>query len=215
MNSIESTRDISKQRVLISSLADNLEPSVQQPNVVKLLLLWLFASACYVVGVIHILDEVRFISEQNGLAQQNLSVVEVLLGVISILSLTWVAFLSVIPGRLKDWHLVCALFCASAWAGLYFFKTLLIPIMPLVFACYLAEKMYPLNLKQSGLIFGLAAGMMPALYMQFACMHAADHALVFHLFPGTLVGLIAMLLMVLWGRVKITPSYLKLFKSRI
>ena len=42
---------------------------------------------------------------------------------------------------------------------------------------------------------GLVAGMLPALYMQIACMYTPLHILKFHIAPGLMVALVAPLLM--------------------
>ena len=34
----------------------------------------------------------------------------------------------------------------------------------------------------------MAAGLLPALMMQFACMYDAQHGLAFHIFPALLAG---------------------------
>ena len=40
---------------------------------------------------------------------------------------------------------------------------------------------------------GLVAGLLPALYMQFACMYAPAHILMFHIGPGLAVAGLAAL----------------------
>jgi hypothetical protein len=44
----------------------------------------------------------------------------------------------------------------------------------------------------------LAAGMLPALYMQLACMYEPSHILAFHIFPGLLMVLAGAAIAALW-----------------
>lgn len=51
----------------------------------------------------------------------------------------------------------------------------------------LLRRCYPLQPLRAGMAVSLAAGMLPALYMQIACMYAPDHILLFHILPGMAV----------------------------
>ena len=48
---------------------------------------------------------------------------------------------------------------------------------------------------------GLAAGMLPALYMQLACMYEPLHILTLHILPGLAMVLMAAVIAVLWRSV--------------
>jgi hypothetical protein len=112
-----------------------------------------------------------------------------------------------------------ALALLGAWAGLQALELLVSPAPastlgartlcwlqvlafaapPLAAALLLARRAAPLEREWTGLLAGLAAGALPALAMQLACMDGPRHALVAHLAPVLLVaglgGLLARLVL--------------------
>lgn len=52
------------------------------------------------------------------------------------------------------------------------------------------RSLYPLRGSYSGALIGLAAGAIPALAMQFACMYLTPHILSHHILPGLALALI-------------------------
>jgi hypothetical protein len=67
--------------------------------------------------------------------------------------------------------------------------------LPLLLTSLLwARKQWPLHPKVTGLLLGLAAGAVPALIMQFACMYEPLHILTRHILPGLSVGLLGVLM---------------------
>ena len=67
-------------------------------------------------------------------------------------------------------------------------QVLLFSVPPLVAALWLARRAAPLEREWTGLLAGLAAGALPALAMQLACMDEPAHVLVAHLSPVLLVA---------------------------
>jgi len=74
-------------------------------------------------------------------------------------------------------------------------EVLLFSLLPLAVALWMARRAAPLERAWTGLLAGLAAGVLPALAMQLACMDEPLHALALHLAPvlavaaaGTLLG---------------------------
>jgi hypothetical protein len=63
------------------------------------------------------------------------------------------------------------------------FEVLLYSLILLAFALWTARRAAPLERGWTGLLAGLAAGVLPALAMQLACMEAPLHALGLHLAP--------------------------------
>ena len=134
---------------------------------------------------------------------------ESLLGVAAIVSLARAAFRSGIPSATPiaqqiRWPLALL----ALWVGMYAYG-LIDPALPvsmngkrahcalealvlgapgLALGCYALRQMWPLHGVWSGALLGLAAGAMPALAMQFACMYAPLHILLFHLLPGLALG---------------------------
>ncbi len=72
-----------------------------------------------------------------------------------------------------------------------FVETLFYALPPLVLGCYLTRRLFPLRPLRTAMAVGLAAGMLPALYMQLACMYIPDHILKFHIAPGLGVAAVA------------------------
>jgi hypothetical protein len=68
-----------------------------------------------------------------------------------------------------------------------FIETLVFALPPTVLALFLVYRLFPLRPVYGAALVCLAAGMMPALYMQIACMYAPVHILQMHIFPGLLV----------------------------
>ena len=70
---------------------------------------------------------------------------------------------------------------------------------PLILAAmYFIRRLYPLAFARTALSAGLAAGMIPALYMQLACMYESVHILSMHIFPGLVMGLAAAAMALVW-----------------
>ena len=66
-------------------------------------------------------------------------------------------------------------------------ETFIYALPPMLLAFVLTRRLYPLQPVHTAMYFSLAAGMMPALYMQIACMYAPAHILQFHILPGLMV----------------------------
>jgi hypothetical protein len=74
------------------------------------------------------------------------------------------------------------------------FEVLLYALVPLALALFVARRAAPLERGWTGLLAGLAAGVLPALAMQLACIDAPLHALGLHLAPVLAVAAIGALL---------------------
>ena len=57
----------------------------------------------------------------------------------------------------------------------------------IVAGLFLIRRLYPLSPIRTAMSVGLVAGMLPALYMQLACMYEPAHILTFHILPGLLM----------------------------
>ncbi len=68
-------------------------------------------------------------------------------------------------------------------------ETFLFAALPLLLALGMVRRRIFLRPGLGGLLLGVAAGSIPALVMQWACMYGAQHALVHHLGPAALVAL--------------------------
>lgn len=194
---------MSKHDTLINSLASELAPAPPLGNINRLALGWLVGSAIYTILVTHLLGPIRpnafgqLISEPRFFA-------ETLLGVLAIVAFGLAAFRGAIPGVLNRRLTYAASGMAALWLCSYLIglayptlepsmlgkrdhcvvQTFIFALPPMAIACHLVHNRYPLRPVQTALALSFAAGMLPALYMQFACMYAADHILKFHIGPG-------------------------------
>jgi hypothetical protein len=73
------------------------------------------------------------------------------------------------------------------------FETLIYAIPPVLAGLWLARRRYVLRSSKTGALIGLAAGMMPALFMQLACMYEPSHIMTFHIVPGLAIAVPAAL----------------------
>ncbi len=114
-----------------------------------------------------------------------------------------------IPGRVKGWRAALpALALLATWCGLQLvallgaetpastlgarpgckYAVLLFAAAPLAAAFFVARRAAPLERAWTGLLAGLAAGALPALAMELACMRDPLHALTAHLAPALAVS---------------------------
>ena len=62
----------------------------------------------------------------------------------------------------------------------------------------LVRRFYPLKPMRTAMSIGLAAGMLPALYMQIACMYEPSHILSYHILPGMIMVVVSMAIAAIW-----------------
>jgi hypothetical protein len=63
----------------------------------------------------------------------------------------------------------------------------------LLAALLLLRRLASLHRLSAGLVTGAAAGAIPALFMQLACMYIPNHILIYHIAPGALLALLGAL----------------------
>ena len=121
---------------------------------------------------------------------------------------TLVAFRAAVPGALTRRFAALGIGLLMVWIGCYLvglvspalepsmlgkrhycvYETFVYAVPPVILAYMLTRRLYPLQPVGTALALSLAAGMMPALYMQIACMYAPDHILKFHILPGLVIA---------------------------
>ena len=194
----------------IAQLSSELEPVKPAPTGL-MALLWLLLSGTWVVSMTHFTGHLR-----PGAAQQLLEhphfFVESAVGLMAILLLGVIGFRSAIPGALPKPLLWLGLGLLVVWLGSYVVglqvpalepsmlgkrdhcmsETLMFGLPPALLALLMARRLYPLDGARTALLLSLSAGMMPALYMQLACMYDPSHILRLHILPGLLVALLGL-----------------------
>ena len=194
---------------LIASLSSDLQRVRPTGNINLLAVGWLLLSAFYVVGITHWFGPVR----SNALVQlvtEPRFMLESVVGVLAITVTTLIAFRAAIPGVLSARFFTTGVVLMLVWLSCYvvgllspalepsmlgkrehcIWETFIYALPPMLLAFVLTRRLYPLQPVQTAMYFSLAAGMMPALYMQIACMYAPAHILQFHILPGLMVVLV-------------------------
>ena len=204
---------------LILALSRDLRAVAPPVSIERIWLGWLLMSAAFVVGLIHWMGPVR-----PGALDQLLSggrfALETLLGLFAITAGSLAAFRSSVPGALSQGLTRIAFGALLAWIGFYLFglyspalepsmagkrdycvwETFVYAGPPMFAAIWLMRRYYPLQPLRTALAAGVMAGMLPALYMQLACMYVPAHILSFHIAPGLMVGPLALGVAWLWRR---------------
>lgn len=203
---------MNSRQQLVDSLAADLRPGRPLPPVNRVLAVWLPLSLLYVMLASALLGPIR----ETALVQLQTEphfLLETLLGLAAIAATAFAAFRAGVPGLAGRGPRLVAGVLVAAWllnhlVGLAYpalepgmlgkrphcyLETLLLAVPPLLAALYWLGRAYPLSPTRVMLAAGLACGLMPALYMQIACMYEPAHILKFHILPGLLVAPLALL----------------------
>ena len=194
---------------LISELTEDLTATKRAGRVMDLILLWLAFNFVITFSLIFVTGPFRDGSLQQAF-DNPLFLMETVTGLAAIMLLSVTSFRSAIPAnivRLKQF--LPALFLLSVWFGFYVFglwspalessvhgereiacyiEVMLYGLPSLLFGLYIIDRLWILKGEWTGLMIGLASGATPALIMQFACMYVPSHNIIFHLFPGLVLG---------------------------
>lgn len=192
---------------LINELANDLEPVTPVKGIAVRNLSWLAATAAFALLAIHWYGPIR-----PGAMQQLLEhprfLLEIVFGSATIIMLSLAAFRTAIPGALSSRVTTIALAMLALWLAGYVIgmvspalepsmlgkrdhcvvETFLYGLPPALLGMALCARLYPLDPAATAFRIGLAAGLVPALYMQVACMYDPVHAITLHMLPGILVG---------------------------
>lgn len=171
---------------------------------------WLCASALAVALAIHVAGPIRATALQQ-LQEVPRFALEMGVGAAAAITLALLAFRSAIPGvptrrpALLAAGLV-ALWLTSFLAGFAVpalepsmlgkrdhcvVETVLYGLPPMLALIYWQRRMYALSPARASVLAALAAGILPALYMQVACMYAPAHILAYHVAPVVLLAILA------------------------
>lgn len=195
---------------LITSLVDDLEPVKPSASLLMPFQLWLAMAVLFSGGLAWLNGPYRegALSQLAGSLQFSL---ETIAGCLAIVVMAFMAFRSAIPSapcELKQ--RVLPILLLFVWVAFYvygivdpaleesmagkrdhcYLETMLLAALPLLGGLFWARGLWPTNKMQTGLLFGMAAGSTAAMVMQFACIYDPLHALLFHVLPGLVIGVI-------------------------
>lgn len=203
---------MARQDDLIQSLCTDLRPVKPVLPATVYALAWMGFSTLYVILITAAGGPLRDgVLEQ--LATQPRFLLESVWGFVALAMLAVCAFRAAIPGALSKRFLAVSFLLLLIWllnyvVGIWlpalepssqgerhscWLETVLYAIGPMLIALVLVRRLYPLNPWHTTVCVGLAAGLLPALYMQLACMYLIPHVLAFHILPGLAVGLVGSL----------------------
>ena len=198
---------------LINSLTQELKP-VKAVNTKLSTVYWVLVAFVVTLFIFSVSGPFR-----EGAAQQLLGsaqfFIESLTGVIAICMLIYAGFEMAIPSSQSAFQRIrWSLLAMLVWIAFYIFglvtpavapsmlgkrefcyiETFVFAIPVLLLGLYWANKHWPAYPIMTGAVIGLAAGAIPALIMQFACMYDPLHILTHHILPGLSVGLLGAIL---------------------
>ena len=197
---------MNKHESLISNLSSSLAPVSPPPNINRLAMAWFALSAIYVVAVTQLFGPIRP-GALSQLGTEPRFLFETMLGVAAILWFSLLAFRSAIPAALTRQFAVAGLVLMALWLAQYvigfvspalepsrlgkrnycYFETMVYALPAILAGLFFVRRLYPLRPVRTAMSIGLTAGMLPALYMQLACMYEPAHILAFHILPGLLM----------------------------
>lgn len=191
---------------LIASLSSDLQPVHPPLSADITALLWLTGSAGFVIGITAWFGPIRP-NALTQLATEARFLLETVLGVVAIASTAVMAFRTTVPGAATSRGVLIAIALMMLWLGHYVIglahpalepsmlgkrdhcvvEALVFGLPPALLALLLSRRFYPLRPAYSTFLLCLAAAMLPALYMQIACMYGPAHILQMHILPALLV----------------------------
>ena len=197
---------MNKYDKLISNLSRDLAPVSPPPNINRLAIAWFLLSAIFVVAITHLFGPIRP-DAFSQLGTEPRFLLETMLGVAAILWTSLLAFRSAVPATLSKQFAATGMVLMALWLAQYvigfvspalepsmlgkrdhcFSETLVYSLPVILTGLFLIRRLYPLRPLRTAMSIGLAAGMLPALYMQLACMYEPSHILGYHILPGLLM----------------------------
>ncbi len=200
---------MNKRDDLIRELSANLETVRPAPTPDLLALAWLLASVAFVVVLTHLWGPIRPNALQQLSAQPRFFI-ETTWGLVAIACTAMVAFRAGIPGTLGSRFARISTALMTVWLSSYVFglystalepsmlgkrphclwETMVYALPPMLAGFAVMRRLHPLRPVRTAMVVGLVSGMIPALYMQIACMYIPAHILQFHILPGMLIPLV-------------------------
>jgi hypothetical protein len=202
---------------LIADLSRDLPPVRRAPNINRLATAWFGLGAVFVVSATWLAGPARPGAFAQLLTEPRF-LLETLLGAVAVAWTSLLAFRGAVPAALTRRFALAGFALTLAWLAQYVFGLADPALEPselgkrgfcslevvaystplILIALFLVRRLYPLSFVRTALSVGLAAGLMPALYMQLACMYEPVHILAFHVLPGLLMALAAAAIALAW-----------------
>lgn len=212
---------MSSREQLIRQLSKDLNVVKTSIPVDLMAIGWFVLSFVYVIAVSHWLGPIRP-DALTQLVTEPRFFVESAAGLLAIAMVALSAFRAAVPGRLSNRFAGFSFFLLLLWISAYAvglinptlepsmagkrefcaLQTALFALPPILLAFALTKRLYPLYPLHTTFSFSLAAGMMPALYMQIACMYIPAHILQHHILPGVIVGIVGAVLSLTYKKQK-------------
>jgi hypothetical protein len=195
---------------LIRELSRDLRPAPRLRDPLQLTLIWWVGAFLFVVLATLAVEPMRLGFASQLLASPRFAG-ETLFGLAAGLIAIRIAFSLGIPGLRSPLRRIgLALGLLALWSSAYvyglidpalepsmlgkrrlcFVEVWLHGVPILLAALLLLRRLAPLKRVRAGLVAGAAAGAIPALFMQLACMYIPSHILIFHIAPGALLLLV-------------------------
>ena len=194
---------------LIGALVDDLQPVAVRWSAVRVGAIWLIASVTYVVAAMAVMGPFREGFESQLLNHPRFAA-EMMIGVLAVVCFILVAIRQAVPGQATRPLQYIALGLGAIWllnfvAGVHFptlepsmhgkrefcaWESYVYSAPPAFFAVVLLVRRFPLHPLASGINAGAAAGLIPAVTMQIACMYEPVHILAHHAAPIVVVALV-------------------------
>jgi hypothetical protein len=214
-----------RHRTLISDLSHDLAPVSNPMKINSLAMVWFLFSACYVVLITDLIDPIRP-GALTQLITKPRFLLETMLGVAAILWISLVAFRSSVPAALNKQFATTGTVLLVLWLAQYviglfspalepstlgerphcWLETMLYAVPVILAGLYFVRRFYPLRPMSTAMSVGLVAGMLPALYMQIACMYNPVHIVAFHILPGLLMVGVAVVIAAMWRLIQSANS---------
>ena len=191
---------------LIKHLSTNISPIRPRNSILLAAILWFFTSWIYVIALSIYLGPLRS-GALEALITSPQFAFESFVGFMSGALFCLIAFQESIPGLRHKWLIYLSYISAMLWVSCYVvdlsfpalepsrvgkrvhcvLEAYLYNTPPLIAGYLLIYRRFPLDSIRAGIFIGISAGMLPALFMQFACMYEPRHILTHHLGPGLVV----------------------------
>jgi hypothetical protein len=202
---------------LITDLSSSLAAVSPPTNINRLAGSWSLISAVCVVAITHLVNPIRP-GAFSQLAMEPRFLLETMLGAVAIIWVSLLAFRSAIPAALSNRFSTVGIVLMALWLAQYvigfaspalepselgkrpycYIETMVYALPVIAAGLILVRRFYPLKPMRTAMSIGLAAGMLPALYMQIACMYEPSHILSYHILPGMIMVVVSMAIAAIW-----------------